>query len=73
MDELPTSDATGSIAMSGSAGKVVLLEILKATSGTTPENTIDFVGLDGANALKAQPQQKLHQTQQAFNAVHMQM
>ena len=41
--DLPTSDANGSIAMSGSAGKVALVTSITALSGTCP-TAEDFVG-----------------------------
>jgi predicted extracellular nuclease len=47
---LPTPDATGTIAMSGTAGKVLLANIATALSGCLPgANVVDFVGF-GATA-----------------------
>jgi len=48
---LPTPDATGSIAMSGSDGKVALVNNTTALSGTCPTGSsiIDFVGFGTAN------------------------
>lgn len=42
--DLPTPDATGTIAMSGSAGKVALSNAATALSGTCPTGNVDFVG-----------------------------
>src|SRR5689334_6137187 len=41
---LPTPDATGTIAMSATAGKVALVNSITALTGTCPPGTIDFVG-----------------------------
>lgn len=46
---LPAPDATGSIAMSGSAGKVALVAGTANLSGTCPTGNVDFVGFGGAN------------------------
>ncbi len=46
---LPTPDATGTIAMSGTAGKVALVNASAALSGACPTGTIDFIGF-GSNA-----------------------
>jgi uncharacterized protein len=45
--DLPTPDATGTIAMSGTAGKVALSNTGSALSGTCPTGNIDFVGYGG--------------------------
>ncbi|GAA3932017.1 lamin tail domain-containing protein [Luteimonas lutimaris] len=45
--DLPTPDATGSIAMSGTAGKVALVSSTAALSGTCPSDNVDFVGFGG--------------------------
>jgi predicted extracellular nuclease len=42
--DLPTPDATGTTAMSGTAGKVALSNASTALSGTCPTGNIDFVG-----------------------------
>ncbi|WP_207505429.1 lamin tail domain-containing protein [Telluribacter humicola] len=43
--ELPTPNATGTIAMSGTAGKVALVSSATALSGACPrESSVDFVG-----------------------------
>jgi predicted extracellular nuclease len=41
---LPTPDATGTIPMSGTAGKVALVNSTTALSGACPAGNIDFVG-----------------------------
>lgn len=46
---LPTPDATGSIALSGSNGKVALVASTTALSGTNPSSYIDLVGYGTAN------------------------
>lgn len=48
-EDLPTPDATGGIAMSGSNGKVALSESTTALSGTCPAGNVDFVGYGSAN------------------------
>jgi predicted extracellular nuclease len=50
-DALPTADASGSIAMSATAGKVALSNSTVALAGTSPTGgaVIDFVGFGGAN------------------------
>ena len=47
--DIPTSDASGAIAMAGTNGKVALLNNTTAASGTTPDGAIDFVGYGSAN------------------------
>jgi predicted extracellular nuclease len=47
---LPTPDATGTIAMSATSGKVALAESTTAFSGTSPSGVIDFVGYGAAAA-----------------------
>ena len=47
--DLPTPDATGSIAMSGSDGKVALVNSTTALSGTCPAGRVDLVGYGSAN------------------------
>ncbi len=46
---LPTPDATGAIAMSGTNGKVALVNTTTALSGTCPAGTLDVVGYGSAN------------------------
>jgi hypothetical protein len=49
---LPTPDATGTIAMSGTNGKVLLANVTTAQTGANPTGSqiIDFVGFGTANA-----------------------
>jgi hypothetical protein len=50
---LPTPDATGSISMSASTGKVALVSSTSALSGTCPSaNIVDFVGYGSANCFE---------------------
>src|SRR5215213_7858279 len=51
---LPTPDATGSIAMSGTAGKVALVNTTTALTGACPlgVSTVDFVGFGAANCFE---------------------
>ncbi len=46
---LPTPDATGSIPMSGTSGKVALVDSTTGLSGTCPAGVVDFVGFGAAN------------------------
>ena len=46
---LPTPDATGTIAMSGTNGKVALVHSTTALSGTCPAGFVDLVGFGTAN------------------------
>ncbi|TFW18992.1 ExeM/NucH family extracellular endonuclease [Duganella callida] len=49
-DPLPTADASGTIAMSATAGKVALVNGTGALSGTAPTaGVLDFIGFGGAN------------------------
>jgi uncharacterized protein len=52
--DLPAPDATGSIAMAGSNGKVALVNSTTALSGSCPTgaNVIDFVGYGTANCFE---------------------
>lgn len=54
---LPTPDATGSVAMSGSAGKVALVRSTSLLSGTQPvsPNLEDLVGYGAANGFETAP------------------
>src|SRR3546814_15493794 len=47
--DLPTPDATGTISMSGSNGKVALSEDTTALGGTCTTGHVDFVGYGSAN------------------------
>jgi len=51
-EPLPTPDATGTIAMSGSSGKVALVDSTTALSGSCPSGTVDFVGYGTANCFE---------------------
>jgi uncharacterized protein len=44
IEPLPTPDATGTIYMSATNGKVALVDNTSALSGTCPEGVVDFVG-----------------------------
>lgn len=52
--DLPTPDATGSLAMSGTAGKVLLSNSKTAQTGTSPAGTaiVDLVGFGTANGFE---------------------
>jgi DNA/RNA endonuclease YhcR with UshA esterase domain len=50
--DLPAADASGSIAMSGTNGKVVLLNTTTPATGTTPAGAIDFVGFGSATTFE---------------------
>ncbi len=66
---LPTPDATGSIAMSGTAGKVALVSSQAALSGTCPggaEGVLDFVGFGSANCSETAPTPGLSNTTAAL-------
>lgn len=47
--DLPTPEATGSIAMSGTNGKVALVSNTEAISGKSDADVVDFVGFGSAN------------------------
>lgn len=51
---LPTPDATGTIAMAGANGKVLLANVVTAQTGANPSGSqiIDFVGYGTANAFE---------------------
>lgn len=49
---LPTADVTGTIAMSGSNGKVALVNSTTALAGSCPGGVIDFVGFGSANCFE---------------------
>ncbi len=51
---LPTPDATGTLAMSGTSGKVLLANVTTAQTGSNPTGSqiIDFVGFGTANAFE---------------------
>jgi hypothetical protein len=64
---LPTPDATGTIAMSATAGKVALVASTTPLSGTCPTGgaIIDFVGYGGANCAETAPTPALSNTTSA--------
>lgn len=53
--ELPTPNATGTINLSASSGKVALAKITTAVSGSTDRNVVDFVGYGAANNSETSP------------------
>ena len=67
---LPTPvNATGSISMSATAGKVALVASTAALSGSCPAGVIDFVGFGGANCFEgAGPTATLSNTTAALRA-----
>jgi hypothetical protein len=52
--DLPTPDATGTIAMGGTAGKIALVSNATALTGTCPSDPVilDFVGYGGASCFE---------------------
>src|SRR5436305_4125752 len=67
---LPTPDATGSIAMSATAGKVALLSSTTALNGACPSNgsLMDLVGYGSANCSEVSPTAALTNTTSAQRA-----
>ena len=64
--DLPTPDATGSIAMSGTAGKVALVMNSTALTGACPAGAIsDLVGYGAANCSETTPTAALTNTTSA--------
>jgi uncharacterized protein len=61
---LPTPDATGTIAMSATAGKVALVNTLTALTGACPlgATVVDFVGFGAANCSEGAPTPALTNT-----------
>jgi len=59
-------DVTGTIAMSGTAGKVALGSNSTAFSGTVPTGAVDFVGYGAANASEGNPTPVLSATTAAL-------
>jgi uncharacterized protein len=68
---LPPPDATGTIAMSGTAGKVLLASTTTAQSGSCPTGAsiIDFVGFGGANCSETAPTPALSNTTAAIRLI----
>ncbi|MFC0676821.1 lamin tail domain-containing protein [Lysobacter korlensis] len=56
---LPPPDATGTIAMSGTAGKVALVDSGAALSGACPGGVVDLVGFGGASCAEGSPTAQL--------------
>ncbi len=50
--DLPTPDATGTIAMAGANGKVALVQATAALSGSCPASRVDLVGYGSANCFE---------------------
>jgi uncharacterized protein len=64
---LPAPDATGTIAMAATGGKVALVGGTTLLSGSCPlPTTIDFVGYDGANCSEGSPTATLSNTTAAL-------
>ncbi|HZS08970.1 MAG TPA: lamin tail domain-containing protein [Blastocatellia bacterium] len=65
---LPTPDASGSIAMSATGGKVALVSNPTLLSGACPASAtiVDFVGYDGANCFEGSPTPTLSNTTAAL-------
>ena len=59
---LPTPDLTGTIAMSGTAGKIALVNNTTALSGACPGGWVDFVGYGAANCSETAPTAVLSNT-----------
>ena len=65
--DLPTPDATGTIAMSATAGKVALVSSTTALSGSCPTtNVVDFIGFGAANCSETSPTAALTNTTAAI-------
>ena len=63
---LPAPDSTGTIAMSGSNGKVALVASTTALSGATPSGYVDLVGYGSANHAEGSPAPALSNTTAAL-------
>lgn len=63
---LPTPDVTGSIAMSGTTGKVALVNNGTTLSGACPTGLIDLVGFGTANCSETSPTAALSNTTAAL-------
>lgn len=59
---LPTADLIGTIAMSGTAGKVALVAGTVGLSGACPTGVVDLVGFGGANCAETMPTPALNNT-----------
>ncbi|HYI11426.1 MAG TPA: DNA/RNA non-specific endonuclease [Thermoanaerobaculia bacterium] len=68
---LPTPDASGTIAMSATAGKVALVASTAALTGTCPAGVVDFVGFGTtANCFEGAPTANLSNTTAARRAAN---
>ncbi|MCY7354491.1 MAG: lamin tail domain-containing protein [Lysobacter sp.] len=65
---LPTADATGTINMSGTNGKVALVNSTTLLTGTCPIGNVDFVGYGSANCSETAPTGVLSNTTAAIRA-----
>lgn len=63
---LPAADASGSIAMSGTAGKVALVAAQSNLAGACPDGVVDLVGFGGANCAEGTPTPTLSNTTAAI-------
>ena len=63
---LPTPDATGTLNMSGTAGKVALVASTTALTGTCPSGLVDLVGYGAANCSETAPTSVLSNTTAAL-------
>lgn len=63
---LPTPDSSGSLAMSGTAGKVALVANATPLTGTMPGNLVDLVGFGAANYYEGAPTPTLSNTTAAL-------
>jgi endonuclease G, mitochondrial len=52
---LPTANATGTINLSATSGKVALAKVTTSVSGSTDSNVVDFVGYGSANNSETTP------------------
>src|SRR5258706_4957309 len=59
---LPTPDATGTIALSATAGKVALASSTTAFASMCPTGAVDFIGYGGANCSEGSPTPALTNT-----------
>ena len=64
--DLPSPDDSGTIAMSGTAGKVALVSNTTALSGGCPSGPLDFVGYGSANCSETAPTATLSNTTSAL-------
>jgi len=67
---LPTPDATGTIAMNATAGKVALVTSSTTLTGTCPTAVEDFVGYGSANCFEGSPTATLTNSTAAIRKVH---